>query len=292
MSKKLKNKDPFQVTHKGKVKIGEKELSCAVLQNGMRIITRQALFYAFDAIAGGKMTKTELPRLIEPQKFSQALAMLPFAELEKLKLIEFTTPSGKKKDGYQADVLPIICEVMLRTRELKVSLSRFQEERTRGAELLVRALSKVGITALVDEATGYEKQRKNRELAKFLNLYLTDEYAPWSKLFPDSYYEEMFRLNGWSNKNLTQKPQCIGHYTNDIIYSRLVPHVLSELKVFKEQNKYTKYHQYFTNDIGHPALSQHLHTVIALMKVSKDWGNFKFMIDQVLPRKEQSNIAA
>ncbi|MBR0906294.1 hypothetical protein JQ588_26910 [Bradyrhizobium liaoningense] len=44
-----------------------------------------------------------------------------------------------------------------------------------------------------------------------------------------------------------------------------------------------KHHQWLTDDVGNPALSQHLHAVITLMRVSKTWGQFKLMLD-VAPR--------
>ena len=44
-------------------------------------------------------------------------------------------------------------------------------------------------------------------------------------------------------------------------------------------------HQLLTEDIGHPALAQHLHAVITLMKASKSWGQFKLMLDMALPKR-------
>jgi hypothetical protein len=44
-------------------------------------------------------------------------------------------------------------------------------------------------------------------------------------------------------------------------------------------------HQLFTDDIGHPALAQHLHAVTTLMKASKNWAQFKLMLDTALPKR-------
>jgi hypothetical protein len=46
-----------------------------------------------------------------------------------------------------------------------------------------------------------------------------------------------------------------------------------------------KLHQLLTDDIGHPALAQHLHAVTTLMKAPKSWDQFKLMLDTALPRR-------
>ena len=46
-----------------------------------------------------------------------------------------------------------------------------------------------------------------------------------------------------------------------------------------------KHHQWLTEDVGHPALAQHLHAVITLMRVSKTWQQFKHMLDIAHPKR-------
>mgnify|MGYP003561277120 CR=1 FL=1 len=52
----------------------------------------------------------------------------------------------------------------------------------------MRAFARVGITALVDEATGYQYERENDELQKILKAYISEELLPWQKRFPDIFY--------------------------------------------------------------------------------------------------------
>lgn len=61
----------------------------------------------------------------------------------------------------------------------------------------MRVFARVGITALVDEATGYQYDREKNELQKILKAYIAEDLLPWQKRFPDIYYKELFRLNGW-----------------------------------------------------------------------------------------------
>jgi hypothetical protein len=45
------------------------------------------------------------------------------------------------------------------------------------------------------------------------------------------------------------------------------------------------HHQLLTEDVGHPALAQHLHAVVTLMRVSKTWHQFKLMLDVAHPKR-------
>ena len=77
----------------------------------------------------------------------------------------------------------------------------------------------------------------------------------------------MFRLRDWQYYQFSVKrPSVAGRITNDIIYERLAPGVLDELRRItprdtKGRTKY-RYHQRLTSDIGHPALREHLASVL------------------------------
>ena len=51
------------------------------------------------------------------------------------------------------------------------------------------------------------------------------------RTFPDDYYRELFRLRGLEfPADTVKKPQYFGHITNNVVYKRLAPGVLQELK--------------------------------------------------------------
>jgi hypothetical protein len=69
----------------------------------------------------------------------------------------------------------------------------------------------------------------------------------------------------------------VASYTKDIVYARLAPHILEELErrnASEGGRRRGAHHQWLTEDVGHPALAQHLHGVITLMRVSKSWPQF------------------
>lgn len=84
------------------------------------------------------------------------------------------------------------------------------------------------------------------------------------------------------------RPGVVAHYTNDVVYSRLAPGVLEELRrrnPLKESGgRSSKHHQWLTAEIGHPGLSNHLHAVIAIMKISSNWTQFHRSLTKAFPR--------
>jgi hypothetical protein len=104
--------------------------------------------------------------------------------------------------------------------------------------VIVRSLSKIGIIALVDEATGYEKERKRGELEQLLDSYIRKELLPWAKKFPDEFYQELFRLYRIPfEPNKTKKPSFIGKFTNTYVYDTMSQDVRKELQRITPKNE-------------------------------------------------------
>jgi P63C domain len=98
----------------------------------------------------------------------------------------------------------------------------------------------------------------------------------------------MFRLRKLPYTGSLKKPQYIGHLTNDLVYARLAPGVLEELRRLTPRNEKGQLkHRFFqrlTEDVGHPKLREHLASVIALMKAAAEWDQFMTMMDRSLKK--------
>ncbi len=144
--------------------------------------------------------------------------------------IVFSPPTGGRASGYDAELLPAVCEIYLQARDAGV-LPRNQEHVAKQAEILIRGLARIGIIALVHEATGYQEVRAKNALALILEQFIAEELRAWVQTFPDDFYREMFRLRGLDYPQFNVKrPQYFGTLTNDLVYKRLAPGVLDELK--------------------------------------------------------------
>lgn len=290
------NKDKPKATHRGTLQIGDVRITCAVLDNGMRVLSETGIADGFGSRTGGaKDAKKEALESGGAQLpvFLAAKSLKPFIsnELEEglTKPIAYVTGSSVAI-GYPADLLPKICDVWLKAREAGELLER-QKGIAQRAEILMRGLAHVGIIGLVDEATGFQEVRDRRALHAILDIYLSKEFAAWAKRFPDEFYRQIFRLRGWAWKGMkVNRPQIVAKYTTDIVYERLAPGIVDELEKRNPRDdsgeRRVKHHQWLTSDIGHPALAQHLHGVIILMRSSSTWDDFINRLDLSVPKKE------
>lgn len=272
------------------LKIGGIEIPCYVLENGTRVLSGRGMQTALSlgqrhgALLKGFLGKNNIKPFIDSN-----LAMALNTPMR------FVRPGrgGKLAVGYEATILVDICEVLLSARKAGV-LTQKQLVIATQCEMLTRAFAKVGIIALVDEVTGYQHVRDRLALQKILDRYVTDEWAEWTKNFPDEFYKELFRLKGipYPTGKSGRKLSYVGHWTNDIIYSRLAPGVLKALRI-KNPIQVTgyrkrKHHQHITQDYGHPKLKELLSNAIFLMKVCVDWNDFKYRLNLVKPKCDET----
>jgi hypothetical protein len=98
----------------------------------------------------------------------------------------------------------------------------------------------------------------------------------------------MFRLKGWPYRPIKGKrPREAGKITNKIVYEKLPPGILDELRiknpVVRNRQRRSKHHQFLTEDLGHPHLQKHLVAVTTLMRASKTWKQFEELLDSAFP---------
>ena len=181
-----------------------------------------------------------------------------------------------------------ICDVVLAARKAG-ALQKQQEHIADQCEILLRGFARVGIIALVDEATGYQYDRTRTSLARILEAFVTKELQPWVKTFPDEFYAQLFRLRGLEyNADSVKRPQYFGTLTNDIVWKRIAPGVAKELKRVIPKNskgrRKAALSQALTRNIGYPKLREHLGATVAYMTVSPDYPTFIKTLDTHRPR--------
>lgn len=293
----------LKATHEGILKIGDKELPVAVLQDGTRIITQTAIFTAFGRPMRGSRDKGDqtdgkLPGLIDAKNLQPFIS----ADLRQvIKPIKYVDLNGKENQGYSALILPLICDVYVDARNAqrldgRSVLTAKQLPNVFAAEMLLRALSKIGIIGLVDEVTGYEKIKEKDALQQFLEKFLLEERGRWIKTFPDEFFDMIFKMKGitWKTANKGKKPQWIGHIINNYVYSRIAPQVLAELRKVNPKNekgnRKGKHTQWIDVDYGHPKLKEHLNILLAFGKATGfNETNWKRLVERALPQYDQKD---
>lgn len=268
-----------KVDFPGTLHLGDIGIPCAVLTDGTRVISENGIA---NAILGGRSGASKrkksaaaaagevrpvfiAPRQLEPfisQSVREGI-LQPIRYKEGRSVVI----------GYDARILRAVCEIWLAARAAG-ALQEQQMDKAQRAEILMRALADVGIVALVDEATGYQKFRARDELQRILSAYIAEELLPWAKRFPDAFYEQLHRVWGWPYSPGNNKRNAyIGRLTNWLIYEQLPPGVLEELRKRNPRSPDTGrrrnlHHQHLTEEVGHPNLTSQIQAVTTLLRAT------------------------
>jgi hypothetical protein len=267
----MKNEAVYKTNYTGIIKVGNLEIPCAVLPDGRRVLIQREVVGVLTGNKKGGLDRYLMPSNLQ-QYISDGLKQRILGQKKETFIFK-----GREAQLFEAEDLIDLCEMYLKARKDGGILSS-QMHLADQAEVIVRAFAKVGIIALIDEATGYQFDRDRDELQKILSAYIAEELLPWQKRFPDEFYNQIYRLRGWETDPIKQRTPYLGKITNEVIYDLLPPGVLKELRkrnpVIENKRKY-KHHQFLTEDIGNEHLQKQLTEIITLMRISDDWDEFE-----------------
>jgi P63C domain len=288
--------------HTGELKIGDLTLACAVLEDGTRVLSQSTVLRALGRNPEkSRRTRGSSPELRAP--FLLANNLQPFISDELRELAEPVRyrvhgESGTSW-GYDAYMLPGVCEVYMEARRLDVIalrrreprvLFKSQETAADAAETLIRGLARVGIIALIDEATGYQEVRARHELEQILAAYVQAGLRPWIRTFPNEFFREIYRLQGWEYKpGTSRRHPYVGKLVNKYIYEQLPPGVLDELRRLNPRTergyRAHKHFQFLTADTGNPHLEMQVSTVTTLLRIARDKQEFEDLFERAFAKQ-------
>ena len=285
-ARKRWGKELPHATHEGTLEIGQAEIACANLDNGVRVLTQSSFMIALGRARQAK-GRDHYDADVNMPAFLTAKNLKPFIpdDLSKTSSqVEFLTLRDTTAFGYSADLLPKVCYVFMDAAEAGV-LTHNQVHIAEQAKILIRGFAHIGIRALVDEATGYQLERPRRDLEEQLKKFLSESLRRWVRTFPADYFKHLCRLRGVEFRDDMKLPQYFGTLTNDIIYRRIAPGLLKSLKQRRAEigRPNEKLHSGLSLDVGVPEILLHLGTAVGLMKLNDDYDKFKKQLDEVAP---------
>jgi hypothetical protein len=290
-----------RATHMGALTFGDTTIECAVLEDGRRVLSQRGVGRALGRKRGGSDWKAsgdgsegggKLPFFLVAENIKPFIPNDLMAAASE-PILYRPEHGGVLAHGIDATLLPKVCDVWLKARTAGALRQQRQNKIAVQAEVLMRALAHVGIIALVDEATGYQYDRGRDDLHRILSAYISEELMPWTQRFPDSFYEELFRLQGWQySPPSLRRPKMAGKLTAQLVYEKLPPGVLERLReknpVIKPGYRRHKHHQFLTEDIGDRHLEKQVISVTTLMRASPNWKTFKALFNRAFPSQQRS----
>ena len=259
------------------LKLGENTIECYVLQDRRRVLMAADVQRAIGLADGGSMVAgtTRLSLFASGERISKFLSpetRAAFAEPIKIK-----RPNGTEVLVLEAELFPELCQAVVDAARFGV-LQEQQLFVAHQCEVILSSLQRIGIIALVDEATGFQKFRQEDELQKILEAYVLAEHRPWVRAVPSDFFKELFRVFGWKYVNSTKGPRYAGKLVRLLIYKNLPKPILPRLDELNPadanwQRKH-RHHQLLTDNIGLEHFKSQLVGVMALLRASSNKAEF------------------
>ncbi|MFD1431242.1 P63C domain-containing protein [Lacticaseibacillus yichunensis] len=281
-----------EIANSGYVEIGDTKLYSFVTKTGKRLITATDVFNALKRSRRGETRVNGYPTFIGARN------IVPFITDDlaaKVQPVKYRAKNGKIADAYDATIIPSVADLYIEAHDKGV-LSLAQEEVYQRSLLIIRSLAKVGITALIDEATGYQYDRESQALQKLLSAYLSEDLLKWQAHFPREFYEQVYRLNGISDAfdpANPKRPQWIAGFTNKYVYGIFPEEVMKEIHnrnplstsprnvVYRAHKNF----QFLSQGTGLPQLDQHLAKLIGVMMLSDNMTDFSEKFKRVFAKE-------
>ncbi len=273
-SSKSKPAEIFSMFH-GDLTIGDVVFPCHVLNDGKRVITQREVVGLITGHAKGGIARylqsSSLKGYLDPTYIEN-------------QTIQFKIPgSNATATGYEGTLLVEICEAYLKARDAG-ALDDRHENLIKRAEIVIRACAKIGIIALIDEATGYQKVRAENALRLKLQAFISEDLQEWVRMFPEDFFIQLARLENvhYSPKN---RPIRWGKYVLGFVYAAVDKDVAKALKERIPNPHYGQNLHQLLKDFGKEKVTAQIYQVLGIMKTCKDMDEFRRKFDYVFKQE-------
>ncbi|BDV34250.1 P63C domain-containing protein [Methylocystis iwaonis] len=276
----------------GTLPIGDVNIDVYVLWDRRRLVSKRAMARALGlkSEGGNAFLKTLSGKTIG--------SAIPENLWEKINNpVIFKPLSGDPAHGYEAAVLIEVCDALIDARDDLLPSQKFL---ARQAEIIIRAAAKIGIIALIDEATGFIEDKRKEEYRELWRDFVRDEFRQWEGAeFPDDIFDLIYKLYGLKrfNPKSTQHPKFFGKILRKYIWIPLANSNGAILEQLDEKNpviyanggRRYKLFQFLSDEVGLPALKQHIWQVVGIgrsVKTKEQFDrSFYAAFPQAIPNK-------
>lgn len=259
---------------KGTVKLGNMEIECHVLNDARRVFTQREMVRVLTGSSG--VMSGNLSRYLERNPLIDNESSLGPE-------IQFKVPgSSLSAIGREATTLIEICEKYLEARDAK-RLKPSQNHLAIQAEIIIRSCAKVGIIALIDEATGYQKVRAKNALQLKLQAFIADELQEWARMFPEEFWLELARLEG-IHYSPRSRPLRWGKYIMMFVYDSIDKDVGKQLREKNPNPHFKLNHHQWLKKFGREKVHDQIQKVVTIMKLCDSMDEFRKKFDRVFKK--------
>ena len=254
----------------GELEVGSILIDCYVLDNLKRVIHKRGMAKALGMKSeGGNVFLRAMNRKGLGSALSEELK-------EKIdNPIVFNSLSGDPGHGYECTVLIDICDTIIEAAK-NGNLGPNQEGLAVQAEIIMRAAAKLGIVALIDQATGFIADKRKEDYRELFRDFICEQFRVYKKgtgEFPDKLFDMLYKIYGLPRgKDRSKHPQFFGKFIRRYIYEPLASSRGAILEMLDEKNPVVyvnggrryKMYAFLSEVVGISALQAHIWQIVGI----------------------------
>lgn len=277
-----------EAMREGVLEFGDVDLECYVLKDRRRVFHKKGMAQALGMKSEGgnvflrAMNSKGLGSVI-PEKVRHALD----------NPIIFKAISGDQAHGYEGWVLIEVCDAIWEA-DKQGKLGPGQGDLAKHAEIIMRSAAKVGIVAMIDEATGFIKDKWREEYRELFREFIRNEHRKWDKEFPDQLFDMIYSIYKLPRKHKNKHPQFFAKFIRKYIYTPLLNSKGAILELLDEKNptvyvgggRRYKLFMFLEDEVGMPALRAHIWQIVGIGNAARSKEGFERGFNKAFPQGE------
>ncbi len=258
------------------IRIADIEVPCYVLEDDRRVIATNGVLDTLHMARGGAMVRG-MNRL---ELFAAQNRLKPYVSNELLARIADPIRfriGNNTTHGFESDVLIDLAEAVIKADNAG-ALQKQQAVIAHRCRVITSSLTRIGLIALIDEATGYQRKRDNDALQSILTAYLLPEHRPWIQVVPEEFTDQIYRVYGWERKPQNRGPRYAGKLIRQLIYEKMPKPVLPALDEKNPRDasyRRKRKHNQFLTEQGLDHFRSQVITMMTLLRISNNKTEFK-----------------
>ncbi|HET6251666.1 MAG TPA: P63C domain-containing protein [Tepidisphaeraceae bacterium] len=274
----------------GVMEIGSVEIECYVLDTLKRVIHKRGMAKALGMKSGGGNV---FMRAMQRKGLGSEIGEDLRKKLDNP--IIFKPLASDLGHGYDATILIDICSAIIDASKAG-KLGPGQEGLAIQAEIIIRASAKLGIVALVDDATGFIADKRREKYKELFREFIREEIKLYDEpQFPDQLFDVIYKIYGLPRKaDAKNHPQFFGWFIRKYIYEPLANSNGAILEMLDGKNPVVyvnggrryKLYNFLSEVVGMPALKAQLWQVVGIGNSVKNKAQYERSFYTAFPRPQ------
>jgi P63C domain-containing protein len=273
----------------GEIRLGDAaRIPCAVLDNEERVLTQQGFLRALGRARTARNYGASVDQNVAIFGTKNLVPFIPI-ELLSTKPILFKPLKGGYAAkggavaiayGFKATDLPKVLQVYVDAQKAG-ALRHNQIRLAEVAKRMLDALPKVGMSALVDEATACHLAPHD-ELQRSLEAYVLPEHRSWIKTLPREFTSELYRVYGWNTPS-RRVALYTARLTRKLLYESLPAPMLPEPD---RSPRGKRHHPELSEQVDVAHFRGQLSGVMALLRASPNKAVFERLFERAYGQQQ------